>query len=69
MGWFGWMHGVTGVNAACDWLAATSCECWQPLHCIKGTVSWHEGMTRRGERGNREQHEEGTYCRLIASLF
>jgi hypothetical protein len=57
-------------------LAATS------SYCIKGTVGWRrrrsrkdkEERTRRQvegqiEKGQVEEQEEGTYCRLIASLF
>jgi hypothetical protein len=63
MGWIGWMHGVTSVTAACYWLAATS------SYDIKGTVGWRREKVNN-ERGKPlEEQKEGTYCRLIASLF
>ena len=64
----GWTHGVAGVTAARDWLAATSSD------CIKGAVGWHGGKTEknrtknRGTQKGRKRHvEEETYLTLIAS--
>jgi hypothetical protein len=49
MGWFGWMHGVPIVTAACDWLAATSSYCIKGMHgrLAKGK---NERSNRRKER-------------------